>query len=87
MKIKALFCTFFKCGKIATLLTHPQWGQASVQHSGLIRHKKPYSEIIQEYSGSFRDLYNPSIFRTLAYSELWYVHHPGTFRALVYTEL
>ena len=82
----AFFCTFFKCGKIATLLAHPQQGQASVQHSAIIRHNQPYSGIIQGYSGSFRGLYNPSVFRTLAYSKLWYVHNPGTFRALVYTE-
>ena len=82
----AFFLHFFQMWQISTFLTHPQQGQTSVQHSGIIRHNQPYSGNIQGYSGTFRGLYNSRIFKTLVYSELSYVHKPGTFRALVYTE-
>ena len=35
----------------------------------VFRHNQAYSGIIQEYSGIFRTLCNPAIFRTLTYSE------------------
>ena len=39
------------------------------RYSDILRHRKGYSGIIQAYSGIFRNLCNPGIFRTLVYSE------------------
>ena len=51
-------------------------------YSDIFKHKQAYSGIIWAYSGIFRTLCNPSIFKTLlhsepkAYSELWYIQNP-----------
>ena len=42
---------------------------------------------IQAYSGIFRTLFKPDIFRTPAYSEHWHIQHPGIFRTLACLEL
>ena len=50
--------------------------------SHLFRHNQAYSRIIQAYSGIFRTLCIPGIFRTLSYSERetysepWYIQNP-----------
>ena len=82
----AFFSHYFQMWQEAIQVRLPQQGQTSVKYSDIIRHNQVYSGIIQGYSGTFRGLCNPSIFRTLAYSKLWYIHNPGIFRALVYTE-
>ena len=41
----------------------------------------------RKYSGILRTLCNPSIFRTLAYSEPWHIQNRGIFRTLGYLEL
>ena len=64
---------------------------------GTFRHNQTYPGIIQAYSGKFRTLCYPDIFktgisRTLtysepgAYSEPWHIHNPGIFRTLAYSK-
>ena len=61
-------------------------------YSHLFRYNQVYSGIFQSYSGIFRTLYNPGIFRTLAYSELeacsepWRIQNPGVLTTLEYSE-
>ena len=43
------------------------------------RHNQAYSEIIQAYSGIFRTLRHPDIFRTVVYPD------PDIFRTLAYS--
>ena len=38
------------------------------------------------FTGTFRTLCNPGIFRTLVYSVPWYIQSPGIFRTLLYSE-
>ena len=52
----------------------------------IFRQLHTYSGINQAYSGIFRTLYIPGIFRTLAYSDPWYIHNPYIFNTLVYLE-
>ena len=58
---------------------------------GTFRHYQAYPGITQAYSGIFRTQCNPgifrtgisrtrSIFRTLAYSQPWYIENAGTFK-------
>ena len=59
---------------------------------GTFKHNQAYAGIIQAYPGIFKTLYNPGIFRTVLYSESWYVENqkhiqnPGIFTSLVYSE-
>ena len=59
---------------------------------GTFRHNKTYPAIIQAYSGIFRTLYYPDIFKTVVYRKHWYIHkqkhiqNPGIFTTLVYSE-
>ena len=61
---------------------------------GIFMHILSYSDIFkpEESIGIFRTLFNPSIFRTLAYteqkaySEPWYIENRGIFRTLVYSK-
>ena len=60
---------------------------------GTFRHNQAYPGIIQAYSGIFKTLCNPGIFRTVVYPEPWHIQNqkhiqnPGIFAALVYLEL
>ena len=59
---------------------------------GTFKHNQTYPGIIQVYSGIFKTLCNPDIFRTVvyrepeAYSEPWHIYKPGIFRIPVYLE-
>ena len=66
---------------------------------GTFRHIQAYSEpcvalthlkpwyIQNPNRGIFKTIYRTrSIFRTLAYSQLWYIHIPCTFRMLAYSK-
>ena len=65
-------------------------------HLGIFRHNQEYQEIIQAYSkpcvtlAYLQPWYTPgifstiSIFRTLAYSQAWYIQNPRIFRTLAY---
>ena len=59
---------------------------------GTFKHNQAYPGIIQAYPGIFKTLCNPGIFRTVLYSESWYVENqkhiqnPGIFTSLVYSE-
>ena len=55
-------------------------------YSPIFRQLHTYSGIIQAYSRIFRILYIPGIFRTLAYSDLWYIQNLYIFNTLVYLE-
>ena len=46
-----------------------------------------HSGVIQEYLGTFWSPSNPGIFRTLTYSEPWYIPNSGIFQTQVYSEL
>ena len=59
---------------------------------GTFRHNQAYPGIIQAYSGIFKTLCNPGIFRTVVYPEPWHIQNqkhmqnPGIFTTLVYSE-
>ena len=59
---------------------------------GTFRQNQQYPGIIQTYSGIFKTLCNPGIFRTVVYPEPWHIQNqkhiqnPGIFRTLVYSE-
>ena len=59
---------------------------------GIFRHNLVYPEIIQAYSGIFKYLCNPEIFRTrsifrnMVYSQPWYIQNPRMFRMLLYSK-
>ena len=59
---------------------------------GTFRHNQVYPGIIQTYSGIFKTLCNPGIFRTVVYPEPWHIQNqkhmqnPGIFTTLVYSE-
>ena len=59
---------------------------------GTFRHNQAYPGIIQAYSGIFKTLCNPGIFRTVVYPEPWhiqkqkYIQNLGIFAILVYSE-
>ena len=55
-------------------------------YSGIFRDNQAYSGTIQGFSGTFRSLCDPGIFRTLTYLEPQYIPSPGSFRILVYSE-
>ena len=60
---------------------------------GTFRHNLGYPVIIQTYSGTFRTLCNPVIFRAVVYLDPWhiqnqkYIQNPGIFTTLVYSKL
>ena len=47
---------------------------------GTFRHNQAYPGIIQAYSGIFKTLCNPGIFRTVAYSETPYIQNVGILK-------
>ena len=53
---------------------------------GIIRHNQAYAGIIQVYSGIFRTLCNPCIFRTVVHPEPGHIQDPSIFTSLVYSE-
>ena len=58
---------------------------------GTFRHNQTYPGIIPAYSGIFRALCYPDIFKTVvypepAYSQTWYIQNPGIFRKLTYSK-
>ena len=53
---------------------------------GSFRYNKTYPGIIQGYSGMFRTLCYPDIFKTAVYSEPQHIHNPGIFRTPLYSE-
>ena len=59
---------------------------------GTFRHNQVYPGIIQTYSGIFKTLCNPGIFRTVVYPESWhiqnqkYIQNPSIFTTLAYSE-
>ena len=67
-------------------------------HLSTFTHNHAYPGIIQAYSGIFKTLCNPGMFRTVvypepftysepeAYSEPWQIHNPGLFRTPIYSE-
>ena len=58
-----------------------------VEYSGIIRHIQKLSRDIQTHlEACVTSVYSEPIFRTLAYSELWYIRNPGIFRNLTYSE-
>ena len=42
---------------------------------GTFRHNQTYPRIVQTYSGLFKTLYNPDMFRTAVYPELWHIQN------------
>ena len=62
-------------------------------YSEISRYNQAYSGIFGNYSDIVWTLCNSVIFRTLTYSELWYIQNPGIFktrvmfRILVYLKL
>ena len=52
-----------------SIFTHIPAYTGIFAHSSIFRHNQAYSRIIQVYSGVFRTLCNPGIFKNLAYSE------------------
>ena len=48
--------------------------------SGTFRHNQAYPGIIQAYSGIFKTLCNPGIFRTVAYSEPPHIQNVGILK-------
>ena len=69
-----------------------QWGNVKKKfryidaYSPIFRPLHTYSGIVQAYSGIFTTLYISGIFRTLAYSDPWYIHNSYIFSTLVYLE-
>ena len=61
-------------------------------YSNIFRHNQAYSGIVQAYSGIFRTLCSPDIFRTLVYLDPWHIQNQkhiqnrGAFRTLAYSE-
>ena len=64
---------------------------------GTFKHNQVYPGIIQAYSGIFKTLFNPGIFRIMvypepwhsepkAYSETWHIHNFDIFRTRAYFE-
>ena len=53
---------------------------------GTFNHKRKYPGIIQAYSGMSRTLYQPGIFKTVAYPEPLHIQNSGIFTTLVYSE-
>ena len=59
---------------------------------GILRHNQAYPGITLAYSGIFKTLCNPGIFRTVVYPEPWHIQNqkliqnPGIFRTLEYSE-
>ena len=59
---------------------------------GTFRHNYAHLGIIQAYSGIFKTLCNPDIFRTAVCPESWdiqnqkHIQNPGIFTSLVYLE-
>ena len=59
---------------------------------GIFRHNQTYPGIIQGYSGIFKTLRNPGIFRTVVYSESSHIQNQkhiqklSIFTSLVYSE-
>ena len=60
---------------------------------GTFRHNQAYPGIIQAYSGIFKTLCNPGVFRTVVFPEPWHIQNQkhilnsGIFTTLVYSEL
>ena len=46
----------------------------------LYKQNQTYSGTLQAYSGMFKTLCNHSIFRTVAYSQPWYIQNAGIFK-------
>ena len=67
-----------------------QWGNVKQEpftkircvhaYSGMLRHIQTYSGIFRNYSGIFRTHCNPGIFRSLTYTETWYIQRSEIFR-------
>ena len=55
-------------------------------YSRIFMHIHTYSGIIQAYSGIFRTLCNPGIFRTLSIQNQKHIPNGGIFRILVHLE-
>ena len=59
---------------------------------GTLTHNQTYRGIIQTYSGIFRTLCYPDIFKSVVHPELWHIEkhkhiqNPGIFINLVYSE-
>ena len=59
---------------------------------GTFKHNQTYSGIIQTYSGIFRTLCYPDIFKTVVYPEPWHIQNqkhiqnPSIFTTLVHSE-
>ena len=79
------------------IFKYPQANLGITRHiQELFRHIQAYSVlcVILAYAEHLepwliqiqRRIQNPSIFRNLTYSELWYIQKPDIFRTLVYSE-
>ena len=60
--------------------------KAIQKNLGTFRHNQTYPEIIQEYSGIFRTLCYPDIFKTVVYPEPEHIQNLGIFITLEYSE-
>ena len=75
LKKKSNFCYWGKQSMIPFSDKWLQWVNAKPfrQISGIFRHNQAYPGITQTYSGIFKTLCNPGVFRTLVYPEFWQI--------------
>ena len=64
--------------------------KATQTNLGTFRHNQTYPGIIQAYSGTFRTLCYPDLFKTVVYPEYIqnrkHIQNPGIFPTLLYSE-